>query len=84
MSKNELVFSLYSRPECHLCDDMFNALKKMQAHYQFKINKINIDDNPALMSRYSTRIPILVVDDIEFCEYHLDEQALLNFIQKSE
>ncbi len=78
----ELVFSIYSRPECHLCDEMLEALKQWQHRFNFKINIIDIDQDLALTERFAARIPLLAVADTEICEYHLDEKALLKFFNK--
>jgi len=81
MSESALVFSIYSRPECHLCDEMITALQKWQSQFNFQINVINIDLDSSLVSRFAARIPLLAVGDVEICEYHLDETALLSFFQ---
>ncbi len=82
MNENELVLSIYSRPECHLCDEMFDALKKWQGRFNFKVDIINIDQDTSLTARFADRIPLLAVGDIEICEYHLDEKALLRFFEQ--
>ena len=82
MNEKELVLSIYSRPECHLCDEMFDALKKWQSRFNFKVNIIDIDQDTFLTARFAARIPLLAVGDIEICEYHLDEKALLRFFEQ--
>ncbi len=82
MNENELVLSIYSRPECHLCDEMFEALKKWQSRFNFKVNIIDIDQDTSLIARFAARIPLLAFGDIEICEYHLDEKALLRFFEQ--
>lgn len=77
-----LICSLYSRPECHLCDDMLNALKKWQTEFKFDIMVFNIDDDPELTARYAARIPLLAINDTEICEYHFDEKSFLQFLKK--
>ena len=78
----ELVFSLYSRPECHLCDEMLNAMEKWKEHFKFKVDIFNIDDDPDLTARYAARIPLLAMDDDEICEYHFDEASFLRFLRE--
>jgi thiol-disulfide isomerase/thioredoxin len=80
MDKTELVLSLYSRPECHLCEEMIDALKLWQKRFNFKINVIDIDQDSSLIARFAARIPLLAADNVEICEYHLDEKALLHFL----
>ncbi len=82
MNEYELVLSIYSRPECHLCDEMFEALKKWQNRFNFKVNIVDIDQDTSLTARFAARIPLLAVGDVEICEYHLDEEALLRFFER--
>jgi len=81
MNDSELVFSIYTRPECHLCEEMIHALKKWQNQFDFQIQVINIDLDSSLISRFAARIPLLAVDDFEICEYHLNQSALLQFFE---
>ncbi len=81
MSETELVLSLYSRAECHLCEEMLDALKKWQNRFNFRVNVIDIDQNSSLTERFAARIPLLALADIEICEYFLDEAALLDIFE---
>jgi glutaredoxin-like protein DUF836 len=81
MNDGGLVFSIYSRPECHLCEEMFDALRKYQSRFDFTVQIIDIDQEPSLTARFAARIPLLAAGDVEICEYHFDEKALLHFIE---
>jgi glutaredoxin len=39
---------LYGRPDCHLCSDAATLLKTMHGDYDFWVENINIDDDPAI------------------------------------
>ena len=69
----ELV--LYSRPGCHLCDDMLMALRALDSRRNLRVTVVNIDDDPALRDAYATRIPVLARADTQevLCESRLDE-----------
>ena len=83
MSKSELILSIYSRPECHLCEEMVYALKEWQSRFDFKKNIIDIDQDSSLTSRFAARIPLLAAGDVEICEYHIDEKALSIFFENA-
>ena len=67
---------LFSRPECHLCDELAEALEPMirgRAHLEV----VNIDDDLTLTERYWLRIPVLVGnDEQELSAYPLDAAAV--------
>ena len=69
---------VYSREECHLCQDMISALQLMQKQSAFEFEVIDIDSDSQLISRYGERIPVLLAfkDGPEICHYHLDQAAL--------
>lgn len=81
MSNDELIFSMYSRPGCHLCEEMLEALQKWQNRFNFKVQMINIDQDTALTARFAARIPLLALGEVEICEYYLDEKVLLNYFE---
>ena len=76
---------VYSREECHLCQDMIHALQSVQEQNAFKFEVINIDTDPQLVSRYGERIPVLLAfkDGPEICHYHLDQAALDAHLSKT-
>ena len=79
MNDAALILSIYTRAECHLCDDMLDGLKRWQKHYNFTINIVDIDTDSSLTERFAARIPIIAAGDTEICQYHLDETALSRF-----
>ncbi|MET0265145.1 MAG: glutaredoxin family protein [Duganella sp.] len=75
-------FTLYSRSYCHLCQDMHDALLRLQPPGQvFSVDVIDIDEagDPALLARYDELVPVLFADlsQPELCHYFLDEAKIL-------
>lgn len=52
-----MKLTLYSRPACHLCDEMLEALKPLQSEFGFTVDKVNVDARPEDKARYGTVIP---------------------------
>ncbi len=70
-------FTLYSRSYCHLCQDMLDALLRLQPSGQtFTVDVIDIDaaGDPDLLARYDELVPVLFADLSQpaLCHYHLD------------
>ncbi|HEX6928232.1 MAG TPA: glutaredoxin family protein [Gammaproteobacteria bacterium] len=68
--------TLYSRPGCHLCDDMATALLPLLRPAGHTLQTVDIDTDPDLQHRYGWRIPVLVLDGEVICEGRLDEDAV--------
>ncbi len=57
---------LYSRLNCHLCDQTKEALDKLRDQYPHELRVVNIDEHRELQTRYGLEIPI-----VEIGPYHL-------------
>lgn len=68
--------ALYSRPGCHLCDDMAAALQPLLDAAGARMSIINIDADPQLREQFDWRIPVLALDGEIVCEGRLDEDAV--------
>ena len=68
--------TVYTRDGCHLCEDMLNELAQRQIEYSYSLDVIEIDGQPELESLYGSRVPVLVHEGREICQYFLDPVAL--------
>jgi hypothetical protein len=58
---SRLRVTLYSRPGCHLCDDLKRDLLEMQAALAFDLDERNIDEHAEDFARFRSLIPVLDV-----------------------
>src|SRR5688572_12957771 len=56
-----LTVTLYTRKECHLCDQVRSDLESLQAKYPHRLVEIDIDTDPALQKAYLVEIPVIEV-----------------------
>ena len=72
-----MIFTVYSRQACHLCQEMIQALQCLQNDKAFEFEIVEIDSKPELVERYGTKVPVLVsqADNTEICHYHLDKSV---------
>ena len=73
-------FTVYSRGYCHLCDDMIEALRALQAGQRFELDIVDVDTDPRLEARYGELVPVLVHGERELCHYHLDAPAVTAYL----
>jgi glutaredoxin len=69
--------TLYGRPGCHLCDDARAALERLRAAEPFRLEEVDIEQDPALHARYLERIPVIALDGEELSDFFVDERGLL-------
>ena len=68
--------TLYSRPGCHLCDDMKAVVDRVAARVPLSLDVVNIDDDATLTTRYGLEIPVLLVDGRKVAKYRIEEAVL--------
>ena len=53
--------TLYTREDCHLCDEIKVDLESLQEKYPHRLIEIDIESDPALYTEYSETIPVIEV-----------------------
>ncbi len=71
------LLTLYIRGDCHLCDEMYDALRPWQAKLGFALQLVDIADDLELIARFGDKVPVLMHGDRAVCHYRLDEAALV-------
>ncbi len=67
------VLTVYSTPECHLCADAIEILRRLQAELGFELHERDITGDEALHRAYFERVPVVTLDGQELCEYFVEE-----------
>ena len=70
---------VYSRQECHLCDDA-KAVLHGYIDYLPTIDEIDIDSDPELQQRFGTSIPVVEIDGVVRFRGRVDENLLRRLI----
>jgi uncharacterized membrane protein len=71
-----LTVILYTRKDCHLCDQARADLESIQEKYPHRLVEIDIDTDPALQNRYLVEIPVVEVGPYAL-KAPFDKQKLL-------
>jgi glutaredoxin len=65
--------TVYSKPDCHLCEDAVTLLSALRSELDFELRELDITRDEALHRAYFERIPVIDLDGEELCEYFVDE-----------
>jgi glutaredoxin len=68
--------TLYTRAGCHLCQEAERVLEAERAGTPFRLEKVDVDRDPALARRYGVRVPVVAVDGVELFEYEVPADLL--------
>lgn len=69
------VFTVYSRPGCHLCEEFIEALIPLCRGRALLVVE-DVDRDPALRAAYGLRIPVLCAAGREVCATHVNHAAV--------
>ena len=71
---------LYSKPGCHLCEEMKAEMNRAGCSDLYELVEVNIDDAADLFARYRYEIPVLSINGIEAFRYHLRADEFRNYV----
>jgi len=75
---------LYSKPDCHLCDEVKAQLKRLQERHNFEWREVSILEDSEAFSKYKDKIPVVFVHGRMAFKYRLDEKEFLKRLKNAE
>jgi len=78
-----IAFTIYSRPGCHLCDEMKAVVERVAGAEipPAAIETIDISSDPELEARYGLEIPVLLVNGKKAAKYRVGEEELRRILE---
>ncbi|MBS1116774.1 MAG: glutaredoxin [candidate division NC10 bacterium] len=71
-----LRLELYTRPGCHLGNDLRAICERLAEEIAFELTEVNIEADPALRVRYEREVPVLFVDGRLVVRFRTSEREL--------
>jgi glutaredoxin len=56
---------IYSRPGCHLCEEVKRAMLAADCAELYTLEEVNIERDPELLARYKDDIPVVTLNGVE-------------------
>jgi glutaredoxin len=74
-SARVIHLTIYSRPGCHLCEEMKASVERAvrASGLPTTIDEVDISRDAELESRYGIEIPVLIVDGQKVAKYRVSE-----------
>ena len=69
-----LDVTLYTRPGCHLCEEMKTQAAPLIRRAGARLREVNIDADAVLHARYNVEVPVLMLGARKVAKYHLDAE----------
>ena len=68
---------VYSRKQCHLCDEVKQKLHRLASSRLFHWREVDIDTDPELQRLYNEEVPVVFIDGRKAFKYTLDEKEFM-------
>ena len=76
-----MILTVYSRPGCHLCDEMTAVIERVVRGTAWTVEKVDISTDAELEARYGLEIPVLLVDGRKAAKYRVSEGELRRILK---
>lgn len=68
---------VYSKPDCHLCDDVKAQLQKLKESHRFELREVNILQDQEAFEKFREEIPVVFINGKKAFKFHLDEKEFV-------
>jgi glutaredoxin len=76
------IVTIFSRPDCHLCDIAKLRVESAARVAGFEVAVVDITADPELLERYCERVPVVMVGEEEAFSYRVNEKALIRMVRR--
>jgi glutaredoxin len=81
-----IALTLYSKPGCHLCDDMKATIARVARDLSLPVavEEVDISTDRELESRFALQIPVLMMNGKRVAKYRVTEGELARILKAGE
>jgi hypothetical protein len=72
---------MYSRPGCHLCDEMKAVVRRVTREMSVSFSEVDISTDPVLEEQYGLEIPVLMVNGKKAAKYRVRDDDLIAILR---
>jgi glutaredoxin len=71
-----LRITIYSKKDCHLCENAKSILRKFAVQYPLEIEDIDIETHKEFFDRFQQEIPVVYFEGRKLFKFRIDEKRL--------
>ena len=76
--------SIYSRPGCHLCDEMKAVAERVARMVPLTLEEIDVSADAELEKRYGLEVPVLMIEGRKAAKYRVTDTELIRMLRARE
>jgi glutaredoxin len=77
-----LKVTLYTKPDCGLCVEAEDMLRRLQKKIQFELEFVTLGTHDLASEGYAERVPVVLVDGLEVAAAPIDERKLQALLKR--
>ena len=71
-----ITVQIYSRPGCHLCDDMKTVVSRVARTIPLTVQEIDVSGDRHLEAAYGLEVPVLMIDGRKAAKFRITDEKL--------
>lgn len=75
---------LYTRPGCHLCEEVKQQIHSLQETVGFSFQEVDIDGDPGLHQLYNEQVPVVFIHGKKAFKFGMDPAQFLRRLQEGQ
>jgi glutaredoxin len=75
-----IALTLYSRPGCHLCDEMKATIDRVAESIPLELTVVDISGDSELEAAYGLEIPVLMIEGKKAAKYRISAAELTRIL----
>ena len=75
--------TIYSRPGCHLCEEVKKQIAPLVSKFGARLREINIDQDPVLRTRYNEDVPVLFLGPHKVAKHKVNLDQLKRQLERA-
>lgn len=76
------LVEIYSKENCHLCEDVKKIIKKVNSIKEFTFKEIDITQDPDIFEKFKYDIPVVHINGKIAFKYRIDENEFIHKLEK--
>lgn len=78
-----MKIEIYSKKECHLCDEAKEKLREFASRFPLEIFEIDIEKDPEIFAKYQYEIPVVFLEGRKLFKFRIDDRKLEKAIRSA-
>ena len=75
--------TLYTRPGCHLCDEVKAQIAPLLGKFGARLREVNIDADPMLRERYTNDVPVIFLGSCKVAKHRVNLEQFRRQLEQS-